>query len=220
MEPKFQSSFIPKGPTSSTATGVTMGRRVEKGGLVAFLSLVIFIISVLLAIGIFGYKFYLRYRIEQMGTDLEKALTTIIPEPEVIRELIRFDNRIVSTKELISKHYVVSPLFEFLELSTPKTVRFKDFRYSMNTQGFELSMTGEARGYAALALQADIFSKSKYLKGPIFSDLSLNEKGDVNFSFKTIVDMDLVSYNREIERVGVPAVPFTSSLQIATSTPN
>ena len=199
MEPKFQSSFIPKGLIISTAAGVPVGRKIGERSLLAFLAVIIFIISVLLAMGVFGYKFYLKYRIETMGADLERVRATL--QPEVISELTRLNNRILSSQKLIAEHQILSPLFKFLEVSTPKTVRFNDFRYSMTNQGLELLMKGEARGYAALALAADIFGKSQYFKDSIFSDLNLNEKGDVNFSFKAIVDLNLVLYTRKVERL-------------------
>ena len=217
MEPKFQSSFIPKGPISSTIPSAPMGRKTQEKSLFSFLAWIIFNISVVLALGMFGYKFYLKYSIDQMGVDLENARATL--QSEVINELTRLDNRITSSRELILAHQSLSPLFEFLEVSTPRTVRFSDFRYSMTQQGLELSMVGEARGYAALALQAEIFDKSPYFKDSIFSDLRLNTKGDVTFSFKAIVDPSLVSYGREVERLGAP-VPTPSATSTATSTPN
>ena len=217
MEPKFQSSFIPKGPISSATPDTPMGRKTREKSLFAFLALIIFNISIVLALGVFGYKFYLKYSIDKMGADLENARTTL--QPETIRELTRLDNRIISSRELILGHQILSPLFAFLEASTPRTVRFSDFRYSVTGQGLELSMIGEARGYAALALQADIFDKSQYFKDPIFSDLNLNAKGDVNFSFRAVVDPSLMSYQREVERIGAPTAS-TSSPQVATSTPN
>ncbi|OHB11493.1 MAG: hypothetical protein A3G05_01660 [Candidatus Zambryskibacteria bacterium RIFCSPLOWO2_12_FULL_45_14] len=163
----------------------------------SFLAIVIFILSVLTALGVFGYKFYLKYSIGEMSADLEEARLAI--QPEVIDELTRLDNRIISTKGLISKHHILTPLFKFLEVSTPKTVRFTDFQYTVTDKGIELSMRGEARGYATLALQADIFNKSQYFQDSIFSNLSLNEKGDVIFSFTTMLDPNLVSYSRGIE---------------------
>jgi len=188
-----------------------MGRKTQEKSLFSFLAWIIFNISVVLALGMFGYKFYLKYSIDQMGVDLENARATL--QSEVISELTRLDNRITSSRELILAHQNLSPLFEFLEVSTPRTVRFSDFRYSMTPQGLELSMTGEARGYAALALQAEIFDKSPYFKDSIFSDLRLNTKGDVTFSFRAIVDPSLVSYQREVERIG-------TATSTATSTPN
>jgi len=221
MEPKFQSSFIPKGPIVSNVPGAPIGRRTrQEKSLFYILASTVFIVSVLSALGVFGYKFYLKYSIDKMGADLEDARMTL--QPEVIRELTRLDNRILSSQKLLARHQILSPLFEFFEVSTPKTVRFKDFSYTKTPQGLELKIIGEARGYAALALQADIFDKSQYFKTPIFSDLSLNEKGDVNFSFKAMLDPTLVSYERKVERLGAsPIVPTEStSTSTATSTTN
>ncbi|MEX2013973.1 MAG: hypothetical protein WD896_01305 [Parcubacteria group bacterium] len=216
MEPKFQSSFIPKGPIASTPTsGASITRRPKEKSLFSFLALVVFIFSVLLALGVFGYKFYLKYSIDRMGVDLERARATL--RPEVISELTNLDNRIIASRELIARHQILSPLFEFLEASTPRTVRFSDFRYSMTDSGLEISMKGEARGYTALALQADIFNRSQHFKDSIFSDLNLNQRGDVSFSFKAIVDPALVSYQREVERVGAPVILPTQPVSTSTN---
>ena len=221
MEPKFQSSFIPKGPIVSNVPGAPIGRRTrQEKSLFYILASTVFIMSVLSALGMFGYKFYLKYSIDQMGANLEDARLTL--QPEVIRELTRLDNRILSSQKLLARHQILSPLFEFFEVSTPKTVRFKDFSYTKTPQGLELKIIGEARGYAALALQADVFDKSQYFKNPIFSDLSLNEKGDVNFSFKAMLDPTLVSYERKVERLGASPIVQTepTSTSTATSTTN
>ena len=217
MEPKFQSSFIPKGPVTSTI-GASIGQKAKQTGLFSFLALVIFVGSVLLALGMFGYNYYLKYRIGKMGSDLESARATL--SPDVIDELTRLNNRIIYTEELVSRHQILVPLFEFLEVSTPRSVRFSDVRYSMTGKGIELTMRGEARGYAALALQADIFSKSKSIKDPIFSDLNLNEKGDVRFSFKAIVDPSLVSFTNTVEGAGTgtDASINTNSTNVPVST--
>src|SRR3989338_172354 len=148
MEPKFQSSFIPKGPIISNVPGASIGRRTrQEKSLFYILASTVFIMSVLSASGVFGYKFYLKYSIDKMGADLEDARMT---------------------------------------------------------------------------LQPDIFDKSQYFKTPIFSDLSLNEKGDVNFSFKAMLDPTLVSYERKVEKLGAsPIVPTEpTSTSTATSTTN
>lgn len=194
VEPKFQSSFIPKNPAVAGAPAGLVRR--EGKNLFSFLSLVIFIISVVLAAGTFGYKYYLKYSIGNMGADLERARAAL--SSEVIDELVRLDNRIISTENLISRHRVLTPLFEFLEVSTPQTVRFNDFQYSVTDRGFELSMRGEARGYEALAFQAEAFNSSRNFKDPVFSDLRLNERGDVGFSFQALVGPELVSYGTKL----------------------
>lgn len=221
MEPKFQSSFIPKGPlVSTTNESLSGGRKHREGGLFSFISIIIFTISIILAVGMFGYKFYLKYSIERMGTALDEARAAL--QPEVIDELTRFDNRIISTKELISKHKLITPLFEFLEKSTPRTVRFNDFRYIVSDKGLEVQIKGEARGYAALALQADILNKSEYFKNPVFGDLSLNDRGEVVFNFTATVDENLVSYQRAIELLdsSLPASASIESEQEVTTEPS
>lgn len=145
----------------------------------------------------FGYKYYLGYSIERMTASLEEARRTL--EPSVIAELTSLDRRIISTKELVSSHKILSPLLEFLEDSTPLDVRFRDFSYSSVDGNLEIRLKGEARSYAVLALQADIFSRSDNFKNPIFSDLTLNDRGEVLFSFQATVDPRLLSYERGLE---------------------
>ena len=227
MEPKFQSSFIPRGPITS-ATAAPIPRTPAKKGLLSFLAVIIFSVSVLAAVGTFGYKFYLNYRIDQMGADLETARAAL--QPEIIRELTRADNRLISAKNLISNHHILSPLFGFLEVSTPKSVRFNDFNYIMTAQGSELHMKGEARGYSVLAQLADIFQRSSHFINPTFSDLRLNENGNVRFSFSATIEPDMISYMKEIERIQASEEPVpadeplsadgTGATSTATSTSN
>ena len=225
MEPKFQSSFIPKGPFVSDAGGIPVRKQAKEKSLFTFISSIIFTLSVIMAIGVFGYKFYLKYSIDKMDSSLQMAQSTL--QPDTINQLVRLDNRMTFTKNLISKHHILTPLFGFLEDSTPITVRFNDFQYSTTRQGIEIAMKGQARGYSALALQADIFDKSDYFKDSVFSDLNLNESGDVNFSFRAIVNPDLVLYKKEIERISAPTISPTNTIsasstssQTATSTIN
>ena len=84
MEPRFQSSFIPKNPTATSASSVAMGRGIkEKNHLLYLISLFVFWLSIFFALALFGYKFYLKNRISTMGSDLNQALTRIQPEPSV-----------------------------------------------------------------------------------------------------------------------------------------
>lgn len=188
------------------------GRRSERN-LPGFIAAIIFTISFTLALAAFGYGFYLKYAIAKMATELESGRAQL--QPETVTELIRLNDRINSTEDLIGGHLLLSPLFKFLEVSTIKNVRFTGFNYNMTGKGLELSMRGEARSYSALALQADLFDKSGLLKDVAFSDLTLDEKGNVIFSFKAAVDPGLLSYQKAM--AGTHAVP-TPVKVTATST--
>lgn len=212
MPPKFQSSFIPKGPITTSAAAMSSMRRAGETSFLSTLAFFIFSASVLAALGVFGYRFFLEYRIRQMTGDLAEAHAAI--DSETIGELTSLNNRIVSTENLVSAHQLVTPLLELLEKSTPKSVRFTSLNYSRTKDGLELNLSGEARGYAALALQADVFNKSRYFRSTSFSDLTLNDKGDVEFSFKGLVHPDLVSYAASF----VPEVEVDLPTGFATST--
>ncbi|NCN08024.1 hypothetical protein GW944_00445 [Candidatus Parcubacteria bacterium] len=220
MEPKFQSSFIPKGPVVSSGGVSATGTKSKGRNLLSFIASIIFTISIIGALGVFGYKFYLKYSIQGMESDLESAYNNL--EPETVGQLTDLDSRIKSTKELIARHIVLSPLFKFLEESTPTSVRFTELNYVLTDKGYELSMSGEARGYADLALLSDIFNKSDKFRNPIFSDFILGDRGDITFSFKATIDPTLISYRKEVENSVIPEAPInTETLEnTASSTPD
>lgn len=189
-------------------------RRFAKSDLVTLASTLIFAVSVISAAGVFLYKFYLNQRIAGMEAGLESVRADIAEGG--VEELIKLDSRIISTQTLINNHRIISPLFRFLESSTPKTVRFTEFNFSVTEKGPELTLGGVARGYADLALQAELINQNNQFKDPIFSDLNLDQNGNVAFSLKLSVDPLLLSYGRSV--LSLPA-PSSAGPQ-ATSTPN
>ncbi|MFZ2049286.1 MAG: hypothetical protein WAV25_03265 [Minisyncoccia bacterium] len=193
MDPKFQSSFIPKGPVASPAS---FAAPKKSGGLFGFIASVIFFIAVVISAGLFGYEKYLLSSIAQRGDDLKQAKEAL--NPDLIKDLLKLNSRINSTQDILSKHTVLSPLFDFLESTTYKSVRYTSFKFT-NDKELTISMGGQARGYAAVALQADTLSRSKYIKNPVFSDLLLDDKGNVLFSFKATLNPEIISYKRQVE---------------------
>ena len=219
MEPKFQSSFIPKGPIASSVSPASTKIKRPRT-ILGLISVTLFSLSVIAAVGVFGYKFYLEYSIKAMAAELEAAKASI--EEETVKEIMRLNNRILATEDLIDSHLVISPLFSYLESSTLRNVRFTEFSYSAKDNAMVLRMRGEARGYAALAQQAEIFKKNKDFKNPVFSNLTLDDKGNVVFVFTTEVNSGLLSYGREVERVNTTLSPTpvpTSTSTQATTTP-
>lgn len=213
MEPKFQSSFIPKGPVASANPLMPAARsnRTFLGTIAVFA----FVVSLLLAGAVFGYGRYLLSHIGTLGGDLNQAKAAL--QPDVIAELVSTNTRISSTRQLLQKHVSLSPFFDFLEASTLKNVRFNDFNYTADTKGvIALSMKGQARSYGDVAQQSDTFAKSSFLKDPLFSDLGLDEKGNVTFSFSATIDASAVSYQKRFE--GQPAASQTVISPSASST--
>src|SRR3989344_165726 len=214
MPPKFQSSFIPKGPLAGNkSSGIFSSGRMDHTSIASTAVFLIFTLSVLLAVGVSAYGFYLSYSINSMQKKLEKVRSSLEPEP--VYELLNTNNRISSAEILLDKHQALSPLFVFLENSTPKSVRFTEFTFTASKEGgLRLTIRGEASGYGALAGAAKIIQESPYFKDPVFSDLKLDLRGNVSFSLKTVVAPELASYKREISSFA----PLPS--QVATSTPS
>ncbi len=194
MEQNFQTSFIPK--------KMIVKERVSMPRSVSFLTIVsIFILfaTVLSTGGLFFYKSVLVKNISGLEASLKQASARF--EPSKIAALQDLENRLVASNEILSKHIVVSPIFQALQDITLKTVRFTKFGYTLPTDGSNkvaVSMSGIAIGYRSVALQADLFTKNKNLIDPVFSNLQLDEKGNVNFDLNFSVDSSFVNYQKKV----------------------
>ncbi|OHB05333.1 MAG: hypothetical protein A3A26_01970 [Candidatus Zambryskibacteria bacterium RIFCSPLOWO2_01_FULL_47_14] len=212
MPPKFESSFIPKGPTFSAGTnfGVPAPARKGERTLLGFIAIILFILSVVAAAGVLGYKFYLNYSIKNMEQALEAGRASL--QTETVVEITRLNNRLLSAEALIDGHTVLSPVFRFLDSATLKDVRLTDFFYNALTAEPRVIIKGEARSYTALAQQAEFLKESDLFENPIFGDLRLDDEGNVEFSFEAEAAAGLLSYRREMEKLNTPTTnPSTGS---------
>ncbi len=203
MEPRFQTSFIPKKPLSPDDHRA--GRRVV--GFFSLGSLIIFISVLALSVGVFLYQQFLLQNINAMKRSLDRARAAF--EPSLIAELRRLDTRIETAKKLIGVHVAATPVFHLLELNTLQNVRFSDFSYTA-TGGDSVSITmkGEARSFSAIALQADLLASRREVKDPVFSNLTPDKGGLVAFSFSGNIDPRVVLYQSTLDTTP-PASPTT-----------
>lgn len=165
--------------------------------LVTIISLFIFFAAVLGAGGLYFYKDILMKQKIKMESDLSLAKNRF--EPEAINRLKIADKRLVAATEVLSKHVAISPIFSTLESLTMKTIRYTKFNYSFDGNKVEVKISGQAVGYRSVALQADLFSKNKYLVNLVFSNLSLDNKGNVLFDLSFSVDPNLIDYKHMLD---------------------
>lgn len=195
MEQNFQTSFIPKKPMIEERA---VARRPI--GMLVIISILIFLTMILASGGLYFYKGILTQNITKMESDLNLAKNRF--EPTEIAKLQLLDRRLNASNEILSKHVAISPIFQALESLTMKTVRYTKFDYSFTddknpvNSKIIVSMSGQAVGYRSIALQADLFSKNKNLIDPVFSNLSLDEKGNVLFDLVFSVDASFVDYKQ------------------------
>lgn len=191
---QLQTSFVPqKAPVMIPTGKFTLGRSVN---LFALVSIIVFACIALLAAGVFFYRLNLLGDIARM--DLELAAAKKSFEPAFVNKTVLLSKRIGATRTILANHRSLTPLFDLLEKKTLESVRFQGFDFNARGKQALLSMVGEARSFNAIALQSDIFGNERYFKNPVFSNFTLNDRGDVLFNFKTEVDPVLLLYRETL----------------------
>jgi len=201
MEPNFQTSFIPKKPMIEERT--VSSRPV---GLLSIISIFLFF-SVIIASGVlYFYEGILKKNIVNMENDLNLAKDRF--EPSKIIELQVLDKRLVASSEILSKHITISPIFQALQNITMKTVSYTKFDYNFSgnkNEKVQIKMSGIAVGYKSVALQSDLFTENKYFIDPVFSNLSLDDKGNVIFDLEFLVDPNFIDYEKVLKTTENPS---------------
>lgn len=218
MDKEFQTSFVPKKPIIEKAASSHSGGGFS--GAMNLIALVIFIASILAAGATYFYRSSLTSRVEEYKVSLERARGAF--EPALITELQVLDKRMRAASEILDNHVAVSPIFSLIGEITLPTVRYSDFSYEFNEENktlVDVTMTGEAKGYNYIALQADLFGDNKFIKNPIFSDFTLDQTGNVDFSLTFSVDKALILYESFLEREASLGSEFDPSVTVPTVTP-
>lgn len=188
MAPNFQSSFIPKEPTTSEVF------KSKKTSLIGILAASLFFISIISAVGLYIYKGIVKNDIQSLQSQLSEDEKNI--DKKTINEMSKFSKKLDITKSIVAKHQVISQFLDSLASSTVSSVQFTNFSYSNIDEGkLIVNVKGVATSYASVALQENIFSKNKYFKSTSFSNLTLTDKGSVSFNLVAMVDPQISTYS-------------------------
>lgn len=192
MDTKFQTSFIPKRPIVSANPSI---RAKHPLNLLSLIGTFIFILALIALGGEFAYKRYMNDKLTAMNQELIEAQASI--KDDLTNKFIRLDARLRGAETLLQGHVATSLLFATLQNQTVKSIQFSDLTYQTSPTGdVTVSMKGLANSYNAVALQAGIFSENKYIKNVLFSDMNLDPKGQVLFSFRATIDSELIAQRK------------------------
>lgn len=200
---KPTTSFIPKKPIEGTSIRTSP----QLGGIFTLVSSIMLVGSITLAAGAFFYERYLESIIASQETNLARAEAAF--EPQLLSDLSRLNQRIAESKRLLAGHIAITPFFELLERTTLESVSFQSLDFISNSGKITITMKGQARSFGALALQSDVFSKTKQIKNPLFSGLNLDQTGNVIFELTADIDPSLVSYRNNAQEVPTPTFQQT-----------
>lgn len=193
MESKITSSFIPDkmpgAPVKRNAASRVAGSSAD---IFVVVAIVIFAASLALGAGVFLYDKYITTSAKAKSEQLQRERKLL--EPATVRELMRLDKRLSAAAMVLNSHVAPSALFDLLEKLTLKSVYFENFEYTAGgVDGAVITMVGKASTVNGVALQADIFGKSRAIINPIFSNLNLVSDG-VEFDVTTTISRDAIEY--------------------------
>ncbi len=195
MEQSFQTSFIPKKPMVEKPEVIS-----SRVSFFTLISLFLFF-AVGLATGVvYFYEKTLEKKIKLMDANLTLAKNRF--EPEKIVQLQSLDKRLQASTDILSQHVSVLPVFKALSQITEKNIRYTKFNYEYSNdkiKSINVKLSGVATGYKAIALQSNLFSQNKYFIDTSFSNLSLDDKGNVVFDLQFKVDPNFVDYRQNIK---------------------
>jgi|SRR3989344_4084699 len=200
MEPNFQTSFIPKKPMMQEHA-----TRARPVGILTLIACFILFTALLVTGGLYLYKGVLKKDIKDKEDALVLAKKRF--KPSKIAELQLLDRRLIASSKVLAQHVAITPIFQALQDITMKTVRYTNFSYDLaddkngKNAKINIKMRGQAIGYSSVALQSDLFGtkdEAKNFIDPIFSNLSLDDKGNVLFDLEFSVNPSFVDYKQTL----------------------
>jgi hypothetical protein len=200
METGIKSSFIPQGPVVPVKSDM---RRSRGGGFdfIILASLVVFVASATLAVGVFLYAQYLSTSVSSKLAQLERAKQAF--EPALIQDLTRLDDRMRAADIILQQHMAPTTFFHLLEQLTLQTVAFSALDFGSDTGAVQITMRGIAQSVNSIALQADLLSKSGVISNPIFSNMN-RSAGGVNFDFAADINPEALRYQAAAAAGSIP----------------
>ncbi|HAQ02558.1 hypothetical protein A2467_00400 [Candidatus Nomurabacteria bacterium RIFOXYC2_FULL_36_8] len=218
MENSFQTSFIPKKPIVPNGASGTNSLGGKTTSISIVVTVFILIALVVATVGLYFYRDYLQKNKEDLSATLFKMRGSF--DNDTIVALEMYDKKSTVAKQVLGGHIVLSPLFDTMNELTLSSIQYTKFDHSTNDGVFSVKMSGIARDYKSIALQADVFNtkKGSMFKDVIFSNLTKDKSNNVTFDLEFDVDPALLSYsNHIVNTVAIPEVS-TSGVVGATDT--
>ena len=172
-----EASLIPKKlPSAASSLGTGLGVFFRIG-------FVFFVVAVLATGGLFLYRMLLVSNLTKQRAALAQ-LESQFPVADIERreEVAR---AIEASKTLLDAHVRPSRIFPLLQNNTLPAVFFSTFSYAETDRA--ITVSGDAPSYQAVAQQASIFESLEEVASATFSNLSLTNRGTVNFNLKIIL---------------------------------
>jgi len=197
---ELQTSFIPKRTLDTSPV-----RRADTVSIFTVLSTLIFFASIITAGGVFLWQ----KQIQSEITKVENQIQTQKKEfsEDKIKEFTSLSNRINAADSLFVNHIYTSKIFELLQKNTVPTVRFNKFTVDpsqTDKQSLKITLNGQAKDYASIALQSYVFAKSQNIVSSYeFSNLTLDQAGNVLFDLSATIEKRVAAFESNIQTADI-----------------
>jgi hypothetical protein len=189
MDRQLPTSFIPKKRREKENI---ISRIKRPATLFSWLIRLIFVLTVISTLGIFGYSNYLIRQNDIKKEAIKKEIEAF--EPELTQALSDIKARIDAGEKLFNNHLAASLFFSFLQSVTLRNVYFRTFSFNGSSEGVSVNAFGVAPSYAAVSFQSDILEKADFIQNLSFSNINLNESGEVVFAVEIELDPEVALY--------------------------
>lgn len=176
--------------------------------------LIFLFISFAAYLGIYSYNtFFLQKQldtVEKESADIQEKISKISTTEE-LSTVASAVTKGKSIKSILSDHLYGSKIYELLEKLTIKSVSYDKFSEKISDNNMiNVSLSGKADSYNALAKQLIIFKKSKEIKDVVFSEAILEKNAKVAFSVNLSFDTKLITVRPVITLSGPSLIKTTA----------
>lgn len=221
MDPKFQTSFIPKKPMIPGSMGVPTKKPTN---ILSTISIFLVVVTILLSAGAFLYEKKLVRDNEEKKQKIESEIKTF--DPALTNQLTLLKSRVDAAKELLKNHLALTNFFNLLNENTVSTIQFKDFSYTGGPgKPLIVKLSGQAKSFNDLIFQSDTILANPNLKNVVFSGFDLDKNGNVIFMMDAEINQSYISYQKMLDGLAssvpetvVPPVASESTSAVGTST--
>lgn len=172
-----KATFIPRKNVTDASVGSS--NQVSTLGLVA---IALFIVTAIGAGGIFGYTRLIDKQINERQEALNKAEQEI--RSPAVQELKTEAARLEIVEERLNGHLMASVLFKKIGDITLKNIRWKNLRFDNKQGEVTISLDGESRTLASVALQADKLVSDPFFVNPQVSNVTIGKDNKSTFVFR------------------------------------
>ena|SRR3989338_9233582 len=166
-----------------------ISRSRESVGVFIVAGILIFILTILALVGLIFYKQYLVKQQAVLAQEIKKKEKGF--NQADIQEWARTAEAIDLAKQILANHRYVSNAFALIQKNTLPDVRYSKFEFDAENK--KIILGAEAKSYAAMAQQRQIFISNPAITSAAVGDFNLDKIGKVLFSVELIFNSTLLT---------------------------